>query len=282
MFFVRILLNIVLAAELINDERIGFRLNLCNGVNFVDLGKKTKSPMRYPEQIAHLKQMIVDYNGHGKLDYENIEIVLIDSGSGGGGRFIADDLMDDWTDKNGLRHYGMVDSVEHEEYLSRFPSAKDKLRLLSPKKYKVEAFEALVEMLNLGLISFTEEYDGKGYIMQYKDSEFEFIDEDGSVKKDINREMLQYSLSFEEDMALKQIDLCKEEIANFYRYDLGNGGCRYDLSPEQSGKMNDDRAYCLAMLAWYLQRLRRGQKLERPREAAQNVNPSMFVSEVSF
>jgi hypothetical protein len=29
--------------------------------------------------------------------------------------------------------------------------------------------------------------------------------------------------------------------------------------------MNDDRAYCIAMLGWYLQQLRRGQIINKPK-----------------
>jgi hypothetical protein len=249
-----------LVAEIYNDPKVGYKMNICNGVGFIDIQKKTKTQMRYPKQLQIIKQMVLDYNGTGKLDYENIEKILIDSGSGGGGRFIADDLMEDWTDKNNHPHKGLIDNIEHIEYLSQFPNAIDKLKLLSPKKYKVEMFDSLVEMLNLDLISFTADYDNKGVIMLYKDNEFEYEDEiDGTKKKDINREMYEHILSFEEEVALIQIDLAKEELANIYRYDTSNGGCRYDLSTEQSNKMHDDRAYCLAMLGWYLAQLRHGQ-----------------------
>jgi hypothetical protein len=270
-----------LVAELINDPELGYMMEICNGINFMDIGKKNKTPMRYPEQISYLKQMILNYNGSGKQDYENLEKLLIDSGSGGGGRYIGDDLMEDWYDNNGHKHKGIIDKVEHEEYLPKFQNALDKLKLLSPKKYKVEAFDGLVEMLNAGLISFTENYDQKGYIMLHKDKEYEYIDEtDGLSKKDINREMIQYTLSFEEEMALTQIDLAKEEIYNFYRYDGTNGNVRYDLSPDQANKMHDDRAYCLAMLGWYLQQIRRGQIINKPKN--KNNNKPHCVTAVDY
>ncbi len=40
--------------------------------------------------------------------------------------------------KNNQPHKGFIDRIEHEEYLSKFPQALNKLKLLSPKKYKVE------------------------------------------------------------------------------------------------------------------------------------------------
>jgi hypothetical protein len=68
---------------------------------------------------------------------------------------------------------------------------------------------------------------------------------------------LGYSLSFDEELALKNIDLAKEELVNIFRYDGKTGGRSYDLAPDKKSKMHDDRSYCLAMLAWYLQQLRR-------------------------
>jgi hypothetical protein len=274
--------SVCIIAEIYNDVRVGYKMNICSAVSFVDIGKKNKTPMRYPEQIKMVRQMVVDYNGLGKQDCENIEKILIDSGAGGGGRFIADELMEEWTDKNGIKHRGLIDKIEHADYLSQFPTALDKLKLLSPKKYKVEMYDGLVEMLNLDLISFTEEYDNKGHIMLYKDDEYEYTDEeDGEIKKDINREMYEYKLSFEEELALVHIDLAKEELANIYRYDTTNGGCRYDLSIEQANKMHDDRAYCLAMLGWYLQQLRRGQILNKPDETDYS-NAPRCSSAISF
>lgn len=275
--------SVCLVAELINDPDMGYRMELCNGINFMDIGKKNKTPMRYPEQIQHIKQLLLTYNGTDKQDYENIEKLLIDSGAGGGGRFIGDDLMEDWYDNSGVKHKGIIDKVEHADYVSKFPNALDKQLLVVPKKSKVEAFDALVEMINGGLFTFTENYDQKGYLMLYKDHDIEYEDEDedgeGTIKNGL-REMIQYDLSFEEEMALTQIDLAKEEMYNFYRYDGANGSVRYDLSPEQSGKMNDDRAFCLAMLAWYLQRLRRGQTLDKPK--SKTYNKPKCVSAISF
>lgn len=273
---------VCLIAEICNDKSVGYKMKICGAVSFLDIHKKTKTPLQYQKQIELLKQMIVDYNGIGKQDYENIEKLLIDSGSGGGGRFVADFLMEDWEDKTGRKHRGILDKVEHSEYLTGFPNALDKVELISPLKYKTEMFDSLIEMLNSGLISFTEEYDNKGFLMLYKDSEYEYADdEDGSIKTDINRDMYEYKLSFEEELALLNIDLAKEELANFYRYDRENNRYSYDLAPDQKNKMNDDRAYCLSMLGWYLQKLRRGQILEKPQKSDFSQAPNC-VSTILF
>ena len=275
--------SICLIAELINDSALGYRLVICGAYNFLDTKTKKKTPMRYPEQIQYLKELILNYNGYGKQDYENIEKVLIDSGSGGGGRFIADDLLPNWTDKSGKRHKGLIDKIEHVEYISEFPDGIDKIKLLSPKRYKTEAFDALVEMLNQDLIMFTDDYDNKGYLMLYHDDEYEYKDEDdGETKKAIGRNMYEHKLSFEEEVALVNIDLAKEELYNIYRYDMPNGGCRYDLLAEKAASMHDDRAYCLAMLGWYLQQIRRGQTLESAKPKKSYNTAPRCVSAVSF
>lgn len=236
--------SVALVGEYYWDDLVGYKMNLVNAVSFVDVAKKKRTPMRTPEQVVLTKQMILDYNGKNAADYENIEVFQIDAGAGGGGVNIADYFMEDWEDKKKIKHRGLIDKIESSDYISKFPNAVDKLKLLSPQKYKKQMFEALIEMMNLDLISFPETYDGKGYLT---------IDdtEGNEIKSKI------YTLSFEEEMALIQLDLAKEELVNIYRFESSNGNCRYDLPPDKQNKMNDDRAYAIAMLAWYLQELRR-------------------------
>ena len=64
------------------------------------------------------------------VDYENIEMLLIDSGSGGGGVSIGDDLMEDWVDKSGKKHRGFIDLEAQKEYRNQYPTADNKLLLL--------------------------------------------------------------------------------------------------------------------------------------------------------
>lgn len=102
-------------------------------------------------------------------------------------------------------------------------------------------FEALIEMMNLNLISFTETYDYKG--------EITIPLENGEGKK--------YKLTEEEIVSLTNIDIAKEELVSIYSFKSTNGNVRYDLPPDKQSKIGDDRAYTIAMLAWYLQQLRR-------------------------
>ncbi|WP_372011325.1 terminase [Paenibacillus chitinolyticus] len=237
--------SVAIVGEIICDEQIGYKLKICNAVSFSDMAKKKKTPMRTPEQTEFIKQMILDYNGAGFADYENIEALLIDSGAGGGGTIISDYFMEQWLDKGGRLHKGLIDKIESADYINKFPSAVDKIKLLSPKKYKKDMFEALIEMMNLDLISFTDTYDNKGIILTNR------LDDKGNVTES------KYKLSNDEITSLIQLDLAKEELVSIYRFESTNGNCRYDLPPDKQSKMHDDRAYCVAMLAWYLQQLRR-------------------------
>ncbi|HFD2052261.1 TPA: LAGLIDADG family homing endonuclease [Clostridium perfringens] len=221
----------VAVGELIDDEKVGLKLRIQNCVNLVDIGKKRKTPMRTPEQMDYVKQMLLDYNGEGFADYENIEALMLDAGSGGGGLDKADYFMEDWVDKEGNTHRGLIDKEVSADYVSKFPNAVDKLKLMSPKKYKTEMYDAFIEMLNLDLIEFTESYDMKGFLTLPKESE--------------NQKEIDYyrrDLTFEEEIALKNIDVAKEELVQTYRFESTGSGYRYDLPQDKKNKMHDDRA----------------------------------------
>lgn len=241
-------------AELIDDENIGWKMKISHNVSWTDLEKKKKTPIKTPDQIKDFKRMLLDFNGVKAADYENVHRVLIDAGAGGGGMNAwADSLLEDWTDANGIKHRGLIDK-EHDEYktyASKYPNTIDKLKLISPQKYKREMFEALIEMMNLNLISFTDTYDYKG--------EINIPLENGEVKR--------YKLTEEEILSLTNIDIAKEELVSIYSFKSTNGNVRYDLPPDKQSKIGDDRAYTIAMLAWYLLQLRREKitKKERPK-----------------
>ena len=275
--------SICMVGEIYLDADVGYKMKICNGVSFVDVSKKKKTPMRTPEQVDFVKQMLLDYNGKGAADYENIEALMIDAGAGGGGHILADYFMEDWKDSKGKTHKGLIDKVESADYISKFPNATDKLKLMNPKKYKVEMYDALVEMLGLDLISFTSEYDMKGYINIFENTEIEYVDDKNSKKKELQSNAKLHTLSFEEELALKNIDLAKEEMVNIFRYDNKNGGRTYDLSPDKKSKMHDDRSYCMAMLGWYLQQKRRENITKKKKTNKTDwSNAPKCVSSVSF
>lgn len=216
------------------DGTIDKRAKIVNGVNLLDVGKKIKSPMRTPDQVEYLKQMILDYNA-GADGYENIVGIWIDAGSGGGGVNIADYLMADWETADGMIHRGLIDKEFSADYVGRFPNAVDKVHLMSPSKYKSEMYEALIEMLTQDKISFTSTYDNKDYLTVFDidqdklDAEREKIIEKLKKNKKLNEKEFEEKLQEELDkvqsvntktikldwkdkIALANIDALKEEL----------------------------------------------------------------------
>lgn len=225
--------SVILVMELYQTDDGEYKGRIVNCVNLLDVGKKIKSPMRTPDQIEYLKQLILDYNGDAP-DYENIECVLIDAGSGGGGVNIADFLMEDWVDKKGKMHRGLIDKEYSEEYIGRYPNAINKLKLVSPTQYKSIIYEALIEMLDIDAISFTADYDNKGYLTVFEADEKKFEKEKKRIGEKLKSEGFtgdEYSKKLEEELshascvntkvvkldafqeiALANIDAMKEEI----------------------------------------------------------------------
>ncbi|WP_240636516.1 terminase [Paenibacillus silvae] len=261
--------SICTPAEFHFDENFGWKMKISNSVSFVDVAKKKKTPMKTPDQIKHFKNLLLDYNGKQAADYENVMQVLIDSGAGGSGvSSWADGLLDDWIDERGITHKGLIDS-NHDEYKihnSKYPNASDILTLVSPQKFKKDMFDALIEMMSLDLITFTETYDNKGFLT--------LVDESGESK--------QYKLSSDEEIALVNVDIAKEELVSIYAFKSTNNNVRYDLPPDKENKIGDDRAYTIAMLAWYLRNLRRESITKKTTEKVDWTKAPSFISAVNF
>ena len=277
--------SIALITELREDPELGYMMDVINCISFVDIGLRKKTPMMYQDQIREMHDILLNYNGDA-LDYDNIEVFMADAGSGGGGNsWVGDSLIQDWTDKNGNVHRGLIDKEYSAEYVSRFPNAVNKMRLMNPGTYKSEAFEALIKMIEANLITFPAEYDNKGYInilevdekiiakhraeiseklqrMELSQQEYEERLADEMSKLDIGNVKTK-KLSLEEEVALKQIDMMKEEIVNICRTKRDSGKDSFKLPPYKDADtgaseatMHDDRAYCLALAGYYLQEKR--------------------------
>lgn len=265
--------SICLVCKYYRDEKVGWKMQVVNCISFADIFKKDKTPCQVTTQLAKLKELIVKYNGDGFAEWENVT-VLIDSGSGGGGQFYADFLCEDFTTKDGVVHRGLIDDAEMKEYVSRFPNAYPALRLMSPTKWKVTMFTNTLEMFNLNLISFTESYDGKGFITTTED---DTNNKDEQVTKT-------YELSFEEEIALINIDLLKEEIISMCRYENPNGGVRFDITEDKKWTTSgfDDRAYCLAMGGHYLWELRHKDTISRNEKKSNLETAPTCISTIDF
>lgn len=259
----------VAVGEIYQSSSQGLKLKIVNMVCLQDLFKKNKTPMNTPNQIKAIKQMLLDYNGNGIADYDNIKKFLVDAGSGGAGVPITDFFLEDWDDNDGITHRGIIDKDYSVEEVRNFPNAIPGIvKLMQPLKYKSEMFESLIQMMDLGLIEFPNEYDGKGFInliyevnskgerklRDYYPSE----DEEKILnKQNIQIETKIHKLNTYEEIALKQIDFAKNELVNIYRFKQASGKDRFDLDPQKANKMHDDRAYVIAMLAWQLAQMRR-------------------------
>lgn len=270
-------------AELKYNENDGYTMDIVNVVSFVDVGLRRKTPMMSHDQIKEIRKLLIDYNGDFD-DYENIEIVLADAGSGGGGNsWVRDSLISNWTDKMGVEHKGLIDKeyTNGQEYSRRYPDAINKLKLIEPSKYKSEMFEALIKMIEANKITFPEKYDNKGYLNILEVNETLMKSSEKRIREELDKldleidvyeEMLEerlseiesakttvYKLSLDEEISLMQIDAMKEEIVNICRNKREGSKDVFKLPAHKDADtgaseatMHDDRAYVLAMLGWYL------------------------------
>lgn len=296
--------SFVLVGEYYKDSSDNWRMRIANGINFMDLSKKNKTPMRTPEQVKKLKQLILDYNGDGVDDYTNISNIFIDAGSGGAGVNIADYLMEDWYEEGHegeqkYLHRGLIDKEQSSDYVKKFPNAVDKIKLLPPTMYKSIIYEAAIEMMRLDLIDFTAEYDNKGYltmldidekemakakkdlIVKYKDKSMSKGELDRLVEEELQEINLAstkiYKLSPDEELGLVQIDSLKEEMVNMVRKKRESGKDGFELSTEKQNKLHDDRSYCFSMLCYGLSELRREHIKNKKRPKKENIAAAMPI-----
>ena len=264
------------------------KMRLVNSINLIDVGKKIKSPMRTPDQVKYLKQLILDYNG-GADNYENILGIYIDAGSGGGGVNIADYFMEDWIDAAGITHRGLIDKEYSADYVKQFPNAVDKIHLMSPSAYKSEMYEALIELVNQDKISFTAQYDNKGYLTVFDvdEEKVKSIKEnlraklkkknvpENEIEQQIYDELTKaqsvktrmIKLDWQDEIALSNMDALKEELINMVRKKRENGKDSFELTPEKQNKLHDDRAYTAALAGYALMCERRKAIINKPRKS---------------
>ena len=280
----------VLIGEFIHDEKKGWMLKIVNGVNFADLDLKNRTPMRQPDQIRYLRQLVLDYNGEAD-SYDNVTLIM-DGGPGGGGTSIPDLLMESWYDKGhdgelSHKHPGFIDKNFSAEYVSRFPDAVNNLIVTKPNADKADMFEELIQNVMNDLIIFPERYDNRGFlnIMNVDDKKMrsarKALEERGLSEEAIAEQMVNidaasmntYTLTIEEECALKQIDMMVEEIVRICRFKSDSAKDRFALPPHKNmtagidasdRTMHDDRAYTLAMLSRLLTiRRNKARKYER-------------------
>ena len=241
--------------QVINDKDVGYKLRLENVVSMVDQNAKNKTPLPMPAQLEIIKDLMIKYNGERAAEWENIEF-YIDAGSGGGGiSAVADQLMDDWTDKYGGKHRGIIDP-DHKQYETarkKYTNAMPIVHLVDPQGYKKIMYDAISKMVKLNLIEFAN-YENKDYIMVgNKDGGFDTV-----------------KLTQDEQLALAQMHIAKLQLSYMCRYDTPNGGVTYELAKDKKG--HDDHAYTMAEGGYALAVLRRSDLLQKPKQSNRNVS----------
>ncbi len=256
--------------KICEDENVGLYGEIVNCVNFIDIGKKKKMSMKIPDQLNLIKEYVLLYNGDGVPDYENLEGFLMDAGSGGQPSGFADNMLDSWRDKNGREHKGFIDS-EHDVYkeeASKYPLAWRKFHLINPKKYRNQMCEELIELMSLDLIKFPKEYDGKDFVV------VEAENDKGEI------ELKERKLSFDEKLALINIDIMKSELLSVHKFKDSVGNVVKYAVPDQHA--HDDRFYVLLLLAHKLYELRRKHITEKPKNTTDWSKIPKCVSSVSY
>lgn len=213
------------------DKQLGWCGDIVNCVNFVDIASKKKYKLDSKRQIDELHELMLRYNGQN-LDYEYLDSLLIDQGAGGGGvSAYADRLLDNWVDSSGDTHRGLIDASHeiYSGYADRYPEAIDKLRLINPRKLRTQMVEEFIELMNLGVIHFPLEWNGNDYIQIV----------DGIDKNTGDEALKTYELSAEEQTALANIDLMKNEITSIQKTtNPENTTVTYALSADKANRMH--------------------------------------------
>lgn len=260
--------SILTAMRIYKDQELGYCGDIINCVNMVDVASRKKYKLDSNRQIEEIRNYLMKYNGQNP-DYEYIDCLLIDQGAGGGGTSTyADQLLNNWKDRYGKEHRGLIDASHeiYEGYTKRYPDAIDKLRLISPKKYRTQMVEEFIELMGLGVIHLPREWNGSDFIRFASG-----VDSSGE-------EILKtYELSDEEKMALTNIDLAKIEITSIHKtQNPEKTTVSYALAKDKENKMHDDRFYTIIMLAHRLYELRRSNSIRKTIPVKELAHASSF------
>lgn len=262
--------SILGAMQTYEDPDLGLCGDIINCVNFVDTASKKKYKLDSNRQIDLLRQYLIAYNGDNP-DYEYIDGLYVDAGSGGGGiSTYADGLLNDYLGVDGKNHRGLIDKTHeiYSGYSKIYRDAIDKIRLINPNKYRTQMVEEFIELMNLGVLRFPFEYSGQEFLRIPKAN-----GEKHKSNKDEDEEMDMYYLSQEEKISLTQIDLMKREITSIYRVsNPENTSVRYALPKEKENKMHDDRFYVCILLAHRLYELRREKAVRKRTKATKSID----------
>jgi hypothetical protein len=259
--------------NIVNDSNYGYIGEIVNCVNLFDSASKKGYKLDSNRQLKEIRKYLSLYNGQYN-DYQNIDSLLIDQGAGGGGvSTYADGLLNDWMGDDGRSHRGLIDANNeiYVGYKNLYPNAIDKLRLISPRKYRTQMVDEFIELMDLGVIKFPYEYKQ------------EFISIVKQEKEIAGETLEKYQLSDKEIVSLMNIDLMKNETTSIYKYENAEKTAKsYALAKDKENTMHDDRFYVLIMLAHRLYELRRGQTISSDETKFDFSHAPQCVSSINF
>lgn len=223
--------SILSSMNLYEDPVTGWNGDIIGCINMIDLASRKKYKLDSNRQIENIHNTMLAYNGKHP-DYEYIDSLLIDAGSGGGGvSAYADQLLNNWIDVTGKEHHGLIDKDNeiYATYVKQYPDAINKLRLISPRKYRTQMVEEFIELMELGVLHFPFEYSGQ-----------EFIKISDGIDPETEEEVFRtYYLSQDEMIALAQIDLMKNEITSIHKTsNAEKTSIQYALSKDKANRMH--------------------------------------------
>lgn len=130
----------------------------CLDYTFPNRRFRIGSTPSFQENINLLKDRIVYYSGARNKNYDNINSVLIDCSTGGNGTSVADSLINDWIDDSGEKHKGLIDksNIIYEGYISKFPNAINKLKLVNVGKNLKKLQDELKELIQINAIHISD------------------------------------------------------------------------------------------------------------------------------
>lgn len=158
---------------------------------------------------------------------------------------------------------------------------------MSPAGYKSEMYEAMIELMNQDKISFTAQYDHKGYLTVFDVDEKKLAKEKERISAELRKQKVNekefetklneelekiesvntktIKLDWQDEIALANIDALKEELVNMVRKKRDSGKDSFELTPEKANKLHDDRAYTACMASYALMCERRKAITNRKR-----------------
>jgi len=135
-----------------------------------------------------------------------------------------------------------------------YPSNADNLLMFNFKRDKVQAYQAMQDLINMGVLIFPKSLNSR-YELEFEETT---VDGDPTIRYE---KVDNVSMD-----ALIQIDLMKEEICGFTKVTKPNGTVQFETSADAKSKgVQDNRADAACQIAFILMQLRAAEALDKER-----------------